>query len=334
MDIREEVHQLARKHLRKVKRSGPNDIMAICPFHQKMDGSEEKTPSFAMSLANGLFFCHSCHAKGNLLSFLRGIGLTRDVIERGYRFLIDQARGNVPAAFDPLRPQVFDMSPINESILGLFEYAPVELINAGFMQETLFHFEVGYDQWHGRITYPLRDLKGKLVGLMGRNPDGVNPRYKVYTDEYPLWGLPARSQPEKRLILWNADKVYPSLYFNATRDPVIVVEGFKACMWVFQAGLKNVVALLGSYMSEEHRWILERIGAPVYLFLDNNAPGRRGSIHSAEALSRSLDVHVVNYPSRLVDDEDAQPDDCFAEEVIEAIGSAPTYLRWLMQWAQ
>ena len=105
-------------------------------------------------------------------------------------------------------------------------------------------------------------------------------------------------------------------------------------MWVFQAGLKNVVALLGSYMSEEHRWILERIGAPVYLFLDNNAPGRRGSIHSAEALSRSLDVHVVNYPSRLVDDEDAQPDDCFAEEVIEAIGSAPTYLRWLMQWAQ
>ena len=41
-----------------------------------------------MSLSKGLFFCHACHAKGNLLSFFRDLGLTRDVIERQYRFLI------------------------------------------------------------------------------------------------------------------------------------------------------------------------------------------------------------------------------------------------------
>ncbi len=330
MDLQNEVFQLARKFLRKVRRSGPNDVMAICPFHLKADGSEEKTPSFAMSLATGLFFCHACQEKGNLFTFLRNIGVPRDVIERGYRFLIDSAASNLPSTPDPLRPKIFSQAPIEEALLGIFENCPVELLNAGFSMETLYAFEVGFDEAHGRITFPLRDLNGKLVGISGRNPPGIDPKYKVYTEEYKVWKLEPRAEPDKRFLLWNADKLYQSLYFSPPHEPLVIVEGFKACMWVRQAGIKNVVALLGSYMSWEQRWIIERIGAPVIIFLDNNYAGRRGTVKMADVLKQTMNVGIALYPPRLEDDDKAQPDSCAPEEIVHAVTTAPSYLRWLM----
>ncbi len=305
--------------------------MSLCPFHRKMDGTEERHPSFALNLSTGLYFCHSCHEKGNLFTFLRDIGLSRDVIERDYRYLIDSASTNLPPPPDALRCRVFDLMPIEESLLGLFEFCPIELLQQGFKLETLRTFEVGYDKWFGRITYPLRDLSGKLVGLMGRNADGYGPRYKVYTKEYPMWGLPERTEPDKRLLLWNGFRVYTSLYLNAPTEPVVVVEGFKAAMWVYQAGVKNVVALLGSYLSWEHQWTLERIGAPVLLFLDNNYAGRKGTFDAAEVLKRSLDVRIVEYPERLEADDDAQPDSLTPDEVVMQTARAPSYLNWMLK---
>ena len=308
--------------------------MAICPFHLKADGTPERKPSFAMNLSSGLYFCHACQAKGNLFTFLRDIGLTRTVIEQQYRFIINETRHYMPPLPDPLKPIVFELPQVEEGVLGLMDYCPVELVDAGFLPRTLQHFEVGYDRWHQRITYPLRDLKGRLVGLSGRNGDGAVPKYKVYTQEYETWGLPAYPEPDKRAILWNADKVYPDVYFGHPNDSiVVVVEGFKANMWVHQAGIKNVVALLGTYLSWEHKWMLERLGSPVYLFLDNNSPGRVGTIKAADALAGSLPVHVVNYPDRLSEVEEAQPDDCSPEEVREQVANAPSYLNWLMQYA-
>jgi DNA primase len=288
-----------------------------------------------MSLSKGLFFCHSCHSKGNLLGFFRSLGLTRDVIERQYRFLIDSAAKNLPPPPDPLRCKVWELTPVEEGVLGFFEYAPTALLNQGYTNDTLYHFEVGFDQWHNRITFPLRDLKGTLVGISGRAADsGMFPRYKVYTKEYKLWRLPERGEPDKRAILWNAHQVYPAVYLQSPHDAkVIVVEGFKAAMWLWQAGVKNVVALLGSYLSWEQQWMLERLGATVYLFLDNNFAGRNGAIKAAETLTKSLTVHVVNYPERLIDVDEAQPDSCLPDEAVEQIEKAPTYLSWLLQYA-
>ena len=333
MNITDEVHKVAHHFLEKVRRSGPNNIMAICPFHMKADGSPEKRPSFAMNLSSGLYFCHACQAKGNLFTFLREIGLGRDVIERQYRLLIDAASSNLPPPSDPLNPIVFDLPTIPEAVLGLFDYCPTSLLDAGFDIKTLHHFEVGYDKWYQRITYPLRDLKGRLVGISGRSQEGVRPKYKVYTEEYKLWDLPVCPEPDKRAILWNVDKVYPEVYFTRPdQNFVVIVEGFKACMWVYQAGIKNVLALLGTYLSWEHKWMLERLGMPVYMFLDNDTPGRSGTIKAADSLSRSLPVHVVNYPNRLSEVEEAQPDTCHPDEVVHQVACAPSYLMWLMQF--
>lgn len=91
MSIADEVHAIAKKYLHKVKRSGPDNIMALCPFHDNRD-----SPSFTMSLSLGLYHCFSCQESGNLQQFLKSIGLAWNVIERQYKDLIEQTRKRSP----------------------------------------------------------------------------------------------------------------------------------------------------------------------------------------------------------------------------------------------
>jgi DNA primase len=331
LDVSSEIQSLANQYLDKVKRSGPDNIMAVCPFHRKMDGSPEHTPSFAMNLANGLYLCHSCGSKGNLYTFLRDIGVTRNDISLKFSDLIEAASTNTPPKLNFLDPKVSEENPLPESLLGVFDRCPTSLLAAGFNEQTLRHFDVGFDVNHSRITFPLRDFQGRLAGISGRDVTGESIRYKVYDKEYPTWGLPERIQPEKRRLLWNIHDVYPDLYFSSGPSDILVVEGFKACMWCWQAGIKNVVALLGTYVSEEQRWILERLGATVHLFLDYNYPGLAGTYKAIDKLSRSCKVKVVPYPDRIVQDPDrsAQPDDLSTDEVLAAQAQSVDYVCWL-----
>jgi len=329
MDISSEILAVASKYLDKVRRSGSHNIMAICPFHLKEDGHPERHPSFAMSLSTGLYFCHACQEKGNLFTFLRTLGMTRDQIEMSFRSLITNASHNLPPPLDPLDPGIVSLNPIPEGLLGLFDHCPLALLNEGFTEETLIKFEIGFDEAHMRITYPLRDINGQLAGISGRAVGGYWPKYKIYDDEYPVWDIPERTGWDKRTILWNAHQVYPETYFRTDPGEIVIVEGFKACMWLVQAGIKNTVALLGTYLSNEQKWVVERMGAIVYLFLDNNEPGWVGTAKSGRRLMKSLPVKVMQYPDRLQLDEDAQPDSLTPEEVLDAKETAIDYIIWL-----
>ena len=328
MDTTDEVLLVARKHLHRIKKSGSNNIMAACPFHKKSDGSEEKTPSFAMSLTNGLFFCHACGEKGNLQKFLRLFGYDSARVQNEYAPLLEELSKNIAPPVDPLNPGVVHLDPLPSGLLGLFDYCPLKLVDQGFSEETLARFEIGFDRDHLRITYPLRDLSGQLVGISGRTVTGEHPRYKIYDAEYKTWDLAPRYNWNKRTILWNAHTVYPGLFFNPLGGEIVLVEGFNACMWVHQSGITDTVALLGTYMSQEQQWMLERMGATVYIFLDNNDAGLMGVDNIASKLVRSLPVKVMCYPPRLLNDETAQPDNLTSEEVLEAKSNAINYSEW------
>lgn len=329
MDIGSEIRGIADRYLDKVRPSGPENVMAICPFHCKSDGSPERHPSFAMSLTSGLWFCHACQSKGNLYTFLRDVGLTKQAIDLQYSPLLEEAKKNLPPQLNLAEPGVVSVNPVAEGLLGIFEFCPTSLLEAGFEERTLRHFDVGFDKDHYRITYPIRDLAGNLVAISGRSVTDDYPKYKIYDTEYVTWGLPERLNWDKRTVLYNAHDVYPQLFFRAKPpDSIIVVEGFKACMWVWQAGIRDVVALLGTYMSEEQKWILERIGAPVYLFLDNNGPGIEGAEKTADKLRKSLRVFIVEYPERLKDCDKAQPDSMEPLEVQRQISAAIDPITW------
>ena len=322
----EEVRDIARRFLHNVKSSGPDGIAATCPFHTI---GERVTTTLSMSLTRGVWFCFSCHERGNLQSFLRKVGVSHREIDTSYQFLIEELDKSRPPPPDPLRTRVLSDNPLPESLLGIFNMCPIALVEQGFTEKTLQEFDVGFDLQNMRITFPLRDLHGKLMGVSGRTIyDDVVPRYKIYDKEYPTWGVPARSREDARrgAVLWNAHNVYPEIFFNQS-PKVCLVEGFKACMWVAQAGFKNTVALVGSFLTWEHQWILERMGAEVYVFLDNNSAGWKGRDYIGKTLGKTLTVRIVEYE----DDEIQQPDGMEEQAVLRALRDAKEYHRWSME---
>jgi DNA primase len=311
-------------HLKKVKPSGNENVMAICPFHRKPDGSEEHGASFAMNVNSGLWFCHSCHSRGNFYTFLRNVGISHFEITAQYKYELDEAarhRTAEPDAFNLVEPT---KEPLNESLLGLFDYYPKQMEEWGFPPELCKRFGVGFDDVHMRITFPLRDYEGRLVGISGRAvTDNAWPRYKIYDKEYEAFGLQAR-ETQKRAILWNAHEALGILAKepDTAKRVLVMVEGFKAAMRVAQSGISAVVAFIGSYMSFEQQCKLESAEADLYLMLDNNTAGRSGCLDAYERLlGNTLHIRMVEY------DAD-QPSDLTPEEVTAAITAATPFAVW------
>jgi len=322
--IEEEVLEVAKTYLSRFKRVGSDNILGVCPFHRKADGSEERRPSFAMSLTKGVYFCFSCHERGNLKTFLRNVGVSPTTIEVQYGLLIEEIAERNPQPIDPGREPITVGSVLPESLLGIFQtYVPVDLIQDGFDPNLLHELQVGFDTTHNRITYPLRDLEGNLVGISGRTTTGEIPRYKIYDREFVAWGLPPKyNTVEKKKLLWNAHRVFP-VAFNQDNPLIVLVEGFKACIWVLQSGISNTVALLGSFLTPHQQWILEQLGGTVCLMLDNNPAGIKGTFWAGRRLSKSLNVTVADYYKE-------QPDYLRPEDVIASIKNANQYHKWLI----
>ena len=314
---------IVERHLSHVKQSGPENIMAVCPFHRRPDGGEERTPSFTMSVTRGLYHCFSCHESGGLEKFLREMGVTKSRIDRDYKHLLEELAKYRPPPGNPFRI-IPIANRLPEGLLGLFDYCPRALLEDGFDEALLAKLDIGFDKLHERITFPLRDKEGHLVGISGRATNDAWPRFKLYDDEYRAWGLPAQ-RTNKRSLLWNLHNVYPTVYFER-RQNLVIVEGFKACMRLLQAGIRNTVALLGSYMSREQQWQLEGLGAAtLYVMLDNDDAGFGGRIDIGRTLTRGhADVRMVEYPAD-------QPSDLTTEEIHEAIDTATEYHLWKIQ---
>jgi DNA primase len=323
----DDILQIAHQHLRKVKKSGNEDIMAVCPFHRKMDGTEEKNPSFSMNVFSGLWYCHSCHARGNLYSFLRDVGLPRGEIEMLYKGIIEEAEKYAPKKYDPLNVTEPTTDVLPESFLGLFDQCPVQLLEEGYPEDLLRKFDVGYDAVHNRITFPLRDWRGRLIGISGRaTREGQNPRYKVYDWEYKDYGMPERAT-QKRALLWNAHKVLPQLLFTTSLADryVVLSEGFKAVMRITQAGISNVVGLLGSYMSKEQQQLIENMGCTVILMLDNNDAGQRGQLDAGLRLVKTVErLYVATY-------DGSQPSELQLPAITDSLLGAQSFQRWFVQ---
>jgi DNA primase len=324
-----ELLDLVSPYLKRVKTSGPENIMAICPFHRKADGSEERNGSFSMNKYNGLWYCHSCHESGTIRSFLSRVGVS-DYAIKEWGPVIESAAKAMPPGREPLKPIAATGEILEESFLGLFDAIPKEILNdpehlADFDPELLRRFDIGFDSFHQRITYPLRDLQGQLIGISGRSL-GKGARYKLYDKEYEHWGLRARGT-EKRVIIWNAHQVEAQLAI--TTDPssqyLVIVEGFKGCMKVVQAGIENTIALLSSHPTEEQIDWIRRMDVPLYLMFDNDEAGLLGTLAAGNALPRGLhSVNVVSYDA-------LQPSALQPPEVLDAILTAEPFGSWFHQ---
>lgn len=315
MDLADQILALVSVHTDNQYKIYPSakgrQLNVRCPFHK---GGRERTPSFYWNLDNGLFFCHTCKIAGGLPSFLKLAGLSRDDIDHivkntEYSPLLKQLH-------NPFRRHrkinVLASNPVlPEQLLGMFDFHPNRMTTWGFSDDVICDYDIGYDIQRKRITFPIRDVYGRLVGISGRaDSDMLSPRYLIYSEK-ELGDVVPGYQLEKSHLLWNIHRIWAAQMSQSDTykwEPIIIlVEGFKAALYMIQHGYTNTVALLGSSMSQVQRYILSVLGGDVFVFLDNDPAGLSGSLKIYRELRThsSCRPHLVIYPDGF---EGAQPD--------------------------
>lgn len=324
--------EIAQKYLNKVKIKD-EFISAACPIHSE---GKERHPSFWIERATGKWGCFACSAHGGSLRFLlKELNLgNRQILaeieqaekESAHTVALIQAKKKKKDRADFKGVHV-----LPEALLGVYDYAPVSLLKAGFDENLLEAHNIGFDRVNRRITFPVRDLYGNLVGISGRatRPEDY-PKYKFYDgrkvvdgkenlNELGEW-FPEYSNDGVRDHLWRGHLVYTDL-FDGKWDQLIIVEGFKAALWMVQQGWFHTVATMGTKMTSTQARLISRLGATIFVFPDNNGPGQEAARYWCQTLAvGSFPVYRVRYPARC--DEDAQPDDLSEEELRQSLENA------------
>ena len=328
-NVEDILRELAPNALAEAKLS-TNFLMVRCPFHGQ---GMEKTPSCSVTRVKPVFFCHACSESGHIAKFLAAVGAPRDVAKRVVeRISYDysefgggRGKAQIFSGANPYRGKFL----LDDEILDQWRLCPQPLVSAGFTEHTLRHFEVGMDFRMGRITFPIRNVYGDLVGVSGRTvlDNGDGPRYKIYSArDLASFGVGAEySTAEiKGAVLWHSHLVFPIAF--ASREPIIVTEGFKAAMWVWQHGYHNVVALIGAHLTSLQADLLARTASEIVLFLDNNSAGWKGTTAAGKLLINKNIVKVARYP-----DLRQQPDALGEQDLNYAIKSATHYVKWKIE---
>lgn len=326
MFSKEEVTALLSNYITFGSHEAPgNNLAAYCPFHK---GGKESRPSLYVYVGEptqskhvGMAFCHTCNEGWTLTGLLKDLKVGSKIVDTFKQVLQEQPKRRKT---NPLYQLDFSLPVLPEAILGVFEYIPKALVSDGFTEKTLRQYDVGFDRHRKRITFALRDHHGNLVGVSGRTVRGETPRYKIYRSE--LEEVVRNYEFKKGRILYGLDKFYPKRMYTSIDKPVVLCEGFKACLWCVQAGHSDSVALLGSFLSREQKTLLQRVTNEVVIFLDNDQAGLRATEQVIEQLS-GIEVRVANYGTS----EPISPDDLSKKEVREAINTALRPYDWRRQ---
>jgi DNA primase len=278
-----------------LRRSGAQQYRGRCPIHA---GQGEE--AFHANFRQNLFHCFACGAGGNVLDLVAAIEACT-VREAALRLRASQVSG--PAS-QPGQRQLVTEKRIVNSPLGfslILDRRHSYLIRRGIDAATADWFEVGYYRggglMNGRIAIPIHDQHGRLVAYCGRAIDrAAAPRYR-----FP-------SGFQKSHVLFNYHRA-----LEASRNRLIVVEGFFDCMRVYQAGFPCVVALMGARLSQAQRDLVTDRFSSIVLLLDGDSSGQRATAQIASDLAPALAVTTLQLPAGM------QPDQMEANQIRQAL---------------
>ncbi len=126
-----------------------------------------------------------------------------------------------------------------------------------------------FDRFRGRLMFPIRDARGRVVGFGGRALGDVQPKYLNSADG-PLF--------DKGRLLYNLDQAGPVARKSGR---LIVVEGYMDVIGLTQAGLTEAVAPLGTAMTEQQLALAWRLVDVPTLCFDGDAAGQRAATRAA-----------------------------------------------------
>jgi DNA primase len=293
--------------IKNINSSG-NEISFSCPSDQHFHG--DRNPSARMNSHTSAGLCHSCGKSWNAVTFLSWHKSIPETVAR--RVLEERYGGGISAPIDNLEDEVLRIMnkeivveekriPPAESWLETFREGihvviePQEyLTKRGFGQQIVEKWNLGYDIFSKRITIPIRDHLGNLVGFKGRSLEDNSPypRYMILGDtrNQQHYGF----QPYKKseyvfgLDKWNDH--HDIFEHNCT---AILCEGELNVIAMNQHGFKDAVGIAGSEFSDKQRQLIVEGCSSAVIYLDNDKAGEKGTKKVVEMLSPYIPLRVV-----------------------------------------
>ena len=180
------------------------------------------------------------------------------------------------------------------------EELKVHLLGQGYTEEQLQRAGLvtrpqqggSRDMFRGRLMFPIRDAEGRVVGFGGRELDGSAPKY-LNTPQTPLF--------DKSALLWGLDAAKETI---ALRGEGVVVEGYMDALMAHQHGYTNVVASMGTALTDRQVAALAPLAGRFVLALDMDAAGQDATMRSLKtSWAKVPDVRIALLP------EGKDPDD-------------------------
>lgn len=319
-----------------LKRRG-NRYWGCCPFHQ------EKTASFSVLPDKGFFYCFGCHAGGNafkFISLIENISYFDAIKLQAEKLGIPLPERKRSPQEVAREREIQDLHKVNELARDFFhncltmtrmgERGKAYFAGRGIRQETIEEFQLGYappawdklstaflkrgikqefllasglcaerkqggglyDRFRGRVIIPIADERGRVVGFGGRVLDDSTPKY-LNTPETVLFN--------KRKLLFGLDRSHRAIQQEGR---AIVVEGYMDAISVFDAGVHNVVASLGTSFTPEHAKKLLHYAPEICFCYDSDEAGQKATIRALSIVrDTGARVRVIVVPDGKDPDE-------------------------------
>lgn len=302
----------------KLRKNG-RDYTGLCPFHK------EKSPSFHVNQEKQLFHCFGCGAGGNLVQFvMRSEGLDflealKLMADRAGIALPDDDNIADDKAYQKKR-QIYSMNKaaarlyfetlttLDEGKPGLeyfkerkilpttirkyglgyapdsFDYLKKHMNKLGFSDNELLESGLCvtknskiYDKFRGRVMFPIIDLRGNVIAFGGRiinskEKDGYKPPKYLNSAETPVFNK------GKNLFSLNLAKKHSD-------SQCILCEGYMDVISVYQAGVTNIVATLGTALTENQAKLLMKYTGEIILCYDSDDAGQAATERCIEVIN-------------------------------------------------
>jgi len=292
-----------------------DELIGFCPIH---DENHYNKNSFCISTVKNNWHCFSCGAGGNVLDFVAAMENV-DIRQAG---LLIQKRFGIASQEnkkltkekqkieEPKEEKKEPGETVNPPLT--FELKTLDpehpyLKERGLKEETIEEFGLGFCKkglMKGRIVIPIHNENGELVAYVGRYPGDPPEGESKY--KFP-------TKFKKSLVVFNLNRVK-----NGVQDKgLILVEGFFDVFNLWQAGVRNVVSLMGTSMSgEQEKLIVEAVGrnGRVALMFDSDEAGAKATTEAVERLIDKIYLKIIR-----LGQEGLQPDSLSKEEIKKAL---------------
>ena len=311
-----------------LKKAGRN-YKGLCPFHA------EKTPSFVVFPDTGTWHCFgACGTGGDAFSFImkqENLDFGEALRTLARRAGVEIEARSPEAAEAEKRLDL--LRQINQAAATYFHHlllnsdeaarAMAYLKERGLNRETIDRFQLGYslDQWdgllrymtsksyaaadvheagliieredrsgyydrfRGRVIFPIRDHRGRVLGFGARALGDAMPKY-VNSPQTPLF--------DKGGVLFGLDQAKAGI---RTAEEAVIVEGYMDVLMAHQHGINNLVAQMGTALTEAQLRLLKRHTQRYVLALDSDVAGDQATLRGLDVARQVMDREVVPVPT-------------------------------------